>query len=139
MSVAGKPEVEGQPRDVFTTRQIDKRAVEPQSRAVTTKRHAFRPREGVGEVSAGHLNRACDLVERNGFAQVCVQKLLCLVHNVQRRSSSSSLRRRQRFVKQSDALRCCRPAHRCVAAVAGRRSAIGRGGVDGLVEYCGLG
>src|SRR6185312_1576376 len=52
MSVAGKAEVEGQLRDVVTTRKIDQRAVEPQPHAVATQRHAFRPREGVGEVSA---------------------------------------------------------------------------------------
>ena len=73
MRVTGKPEAEGQPRDVFTTWQINERTVEPQSHAVATERHAFRPREGVSKVSFGHLNYVCDFVEQHKLAYVRVQ------------------------------------------------------------------
>jgi hypothetical protein len=67
-----------------SSRQMGQRPVEPQSHAVATERHAFRPSEGVGEVSAGHLNCVCDLAERGRLAEARVQELLCPIHNTQR-------------------------------------------------------
>ena len=84
MSVAREPQADGQPRDVFAPRQLHERAVEPQSHAVAAERHAFGSGEGVGEVRGGHLDRSCDLGERDGFAEVRVQKLLCPIYKARR-------------------------------------------------------
>lgn len=102
MSVAGKPQVKGQPRDVATTRQVVQRAIEPQPPAVAAERHALAAPEGVGEVSAGHLHRARDILEREGFADVCVQVLLRPVHDAQRRACGNASPRPQRFGEQGD-------------------------------------
>lgn len=65
---------------------------EQRAETVATQRHAFRSRECVGEESAGHPKRVCDVVEREGFAEMGVQVLLGCTHNAQRRGWSESLR-----------------------------------------------
>ena len=59
--------------------EVDERPVPSPSHAVATERHAFtRPPEGVSEVSGQDTPTWLrDLVERNRFPEVCVQKLLC--------------------------------------------------------------
>ena len=79
MRVTGKPEIQRQSRDVMAPRQIDQRAVQPQSRLVAVQRHAIALHESLREIGARHPDGARYLVKCHGLATARVEELLGLV------------------------------------------------------------